>query len=482
MNNELNHELINELKSYETEDFKEYNEGEPAPQYRDSTYEIVSKIAYLIGVPKRIFENENQPPQMAVYEKLDRNKNARIIRHLCVIRTAIERCYKHINNRMNFEYRSFLTMPEYVPQESIKQLNEDGIVFYRKSNTRLNQHTIEINRIICDRINNCKSLFPLWINWQYIRDLFIMPNGLTDDGIKAAAATYYANMGCYPYKLYINWTPTESGNILLNDKKFATLLYEWHHSTFTEYSKVSDVGTHIKGTIYDYIEESNKVSIVVDCENSDPYKLCATLRNLDDQYMRKISSIIVFDDVHTASTWRILDQFTNIPVEHMMIDRVKEEKSLVDAALITRTCQEYYKNNVDSFILVSSDSDYWGMISNLSDARFLLMVEHEKCSHKLKSTLAKAGIFYCFIDDFYSGNAEDVKEGALFKEMYKFIDNNVHLNVNDMFEAALTATRINMTPSEKKQFFDKHIKTMQMKIDSNGDVVLEFKHRGHTAV
>ena len=57
------------------------------------------------------------------------------------------------------------------------------------------------------------------------------------------------------------------------------------------------------------------------------------------------------------------------PVEHMMIERVKQNKSLVDVMLISRTCQEHYKNNVDSFILVSSDSDYWGLISSLQDAR-----------------------------------------------------------------------------------------------------------------
>ena len=32
-------------------------------QYKDSTYEIVSKVAYLIGVPLRIFENEHEAPQ-----------------------------------------------------------------------------------------------------------------------------------------------------------------------------------------------------------------------------------------------------------------------------------------------------------------------------------------------------------------------------------------------------------------------------------
>ena len=28
--------------------------------YKDSTYELVSKVAYLIGVPLRIFQNEHE--------------------------------------------------------------------------------------------------------------------------------------------------------------------------------------------------------------------------------------------------------------------------------------------------------------------------------------------------------------------------------------------------------------------------------------
>ena len=34
-------------------------------QYKDSTYEIVSKVAYLIGVPLRIFENEHEAPPVS---------------------------------------------------------------------------------------------------------------------------------------------------------------------------------------------------------------------------------------------------------------------------------------------------------------------------------------------------------------------------------------------------------------------------------
>ena len=51
--------------------------------YKDSTYELVSKVAFLIGVPQRIFENEHEAPQLDVFNRLLKDKNARIIRNLC---------------------------------------------------------------------------------------------------------------------------------------------------------------------------------------------------------------------------------------------------------------------------------------------------------------------------------------------------------------------------------------------------------------
>lgn len=376
---------------------------------------------------------------------------------------------------MRMEYRSIFSLPEYIPAESLRQLSEDGADFIRKSSTKLCHHIIEINRLISGRISNCRPLFPLWVNWQYIQELFIMPNGLKEEGTKEAAALYYANRGAYPYQMYINWTPRDEGNILYNDRKFMTLLYQWHNDRFLEYSKVSDVSSHTKGSIYDFIEGSGKTVVVVDCENSDPYKLCATLRNLDYRYTQKISRIILFDDVHAASAWDILERFTRIPVEHMLVERIKQDKSLVDIKLTARACREHYTNQVDSFVIVSSDSDYWGLISSLPEARFLLMLERDKCGMDLKKTLVNEGIFYCYIDDFYSGNAEGIKVSALFREMHRYIDSTVRLNVNEMFREALRATRVEMGEAERKQFMDKHIKGMQMSINDRGDVVIEFK-------
>lgn len=320
--------------------------------YRDSTYSIVSKVAYLIGVPKRIFENQHEPPQLEIFQQLENDKNARIIRHLCIIRTAIERNFKYINDKMRTEYKTILSLPQFVPADSISQLSADNVSFIRKWNTKLPAHIIEINRIISDRINNCKHLFPLWLNWKYIRELFIMPNGLCEKGTQEAAAVYYEHILLYPYQMYIHWSPSDQGNILFNDKRFVSLLYRWHNDEFTEYNKVSDAGSYIKDSIYDFIDDSQKVVIVVDCENSDPYKLSATLRRLNSTYTEKITSIILFDDIHTASAWSSLEKFTSVSVEHILIERIKQNKSLVDIRLTARACQEYYENNVDSFIIV----------------------------------------------------------------------------------------------------------------------------------
>lgn len=359
--------------------------------------------------------------------------------------------------------------------KKINQLSNDGINFIKHSNQKLSSHVIEINRIISDRINNCKNIFPLWLNWQYIRNLFIVPNGLSEEDMLSAAEVYYSNFLYYPYQVFINWVPQNEGNILYNDKKFVTLLYQMNDDFFTEMSKVSDDGSYIKGTIYDFIESSEQVVVVVDCENSDPYKLVTTIKNLEYEHTKKIRSIILFDDVHTASAWRILEQFIKIPAEHISVEPVKENKSLVDIMLTARTCQEHYQNNVDSFVIVYSGSDFWGLISSLLDARFLLMIQHDNCGPDLKKALLNASIFYCYIDDFYSGNTEELKLNALFKEMYHYIDTAVQLNINEMFDEALTATRLEMTSAEKKQFIAQHIKPMKLIISPGSDIFLELK-------
>jgi hypothetical protein len=90
---------------------------EVAGYYKDSTFSLVSTVAYLIGVPQRIFESDTEPPEIGVLNKLNGDKNARIIRNLCRLRTAIERNYGKIRKIMSSEFRGLAAIPEYVPPD-----------------------------------------------------------------------------------------------------------------------------------------------------------------------------------------------------------------------------------------------------------------------------------------------------------------------------------------------------------------------------
>lgn len=460
----------------ETDNHILYSSGElqKAASFEHSTYQVVSEVAFLIGVPKRIFENEHEPPQLEWYEKLVKDKNARIVRNLCMLRTALEQNFSKIYNAMRYELKNLHSLPEYIPQESLQELSNDGITI-EKVNYKPGQYIIDINKHINNRINNCKNLFPIWLKWDYIKDLFIMPNGLTDAGIKDAANDYFSNRNKFPYQVYMNWPYINAGNILYNDKKFVSLLYEANEDYFADLSKVSDAGYQTKSGIYRFLDNSEQVDIVVDCENSDPYKLYATLNNLDQEaLLSKINKIILYNDIHTTTAWKILEQFTEIPIEHNLIERIKENKSLVDIRLTTGTCREYYQNGIDSFILVSSDSDYWGLISAMPELHFFVMVESEKCGPDIKNALINSGISYCYIDDFCTGNSNEIKVAAVLSEVRQALDRSFHINIQDILQDAYTATRADMTTAEKKQFYDRYIKPMKIVIAPNGEAAIEL--------
>ena len=310
--------------------------------YPNSTYLVVSKVGYLLGVPKRYFEQGQL--QMEYFDAMDRDKNARLIRNLCIIRNAIEQNYSKINARFRNDTKNLHTLPEYIPQEAIGQLTKDGLNII-KANYKLDNYLIDINSHISNRINNCQSLLPIWLKWPFIRKLFIMPAGTKPEGIKRAGQEYNANRNNYPFQVYLNWSGSNQGNILFNDKKFVTLLYEENEDYFQDMSKITDAGSITKAGIYDFLNRSQRTAIVVDCENSNPYKLYAMLNNLDaNALLSKIVKIILFDDVHTSTAWKLLDSFTEIPVQHENIVRVKEEKSLVDIRLSVGTTKEFYQN------------------------------------------------------------------------------------------------------------------------------------------
>ncbi len=435
--------------------------------------DVSSTFAFLIGVPEKIFDNEHEPPKREIYDKLSSDNGARIIRSLCILRTAIERNFSRVCKAISQEYKTIMTC-DFIPQESIQFLSDQGINLYRDRKDP-NAFLIAINQNIKSRIYSCKEFFPVWVKWEYVRELFIMPNGLTVDGIKAAANDYYARMANLPYQVYMNCLVEDDGNILYNDRKFLKLLYKWNGDEFTDVGHVTDVTEDTKENVYKFLLGSKKTVFVVDCENSDPYSLCAAIKGLKKNARDNVDRIILYDDIHASTAWEILKDHIDIPIEYELIERIKSNKSLTDIKLTTRICKEFYSGNADSFVLVSSDSDYWGMIDTIEGARFLVMAEHAKFSGVMEDALRKKGIFYCYIDDFYAGAGDEIKTKALLREVNRLMEEKCKINVNDLMQDAMALTRVQMAPTEKKGFETKYLQSLILTIDEDGTVQIHTK-------
>ena len=429
--------------------------------------DLVATIAYMIGVRKHIIEQCYDEECHETLQKLYAHQPATIIRYLCKIRTTLLQKFKKTDDEMRFNLKN-LDKLEWYDVDNIRQLEKWGINLIQV-NYRSEKYMIDIARLISENIDKCSDLFYDWVNWSYIRELFCIPKYNKKGVLKQEFEKYMSNIDKYPFQMYIHWQPVDSGSILYTDGKFLGVLYHQHNDHFDDYTKYRDAHSETKNNIYDFVEHSNRAVIAVDCENSDVYKLYAVLKGLDSDNMSKIEKIYLYDDYHTTRAWNWLYNFTNIPVEHIQVQRVTDRKSLVDIMMTAGICRNYYDDGIDSFILVSSDSDYWGLISSLPMAKFLVMYEYAKCGLAIKNALSEHDIYYCSIDDFCSANVEEFKRTVLFDILEKYLPDIVYLNGRDLVQQIYEEARLTVSDNEKEVFFNKYIKTLSIKCDHDGN-------------
>ncbi|MFR6133030.1 MAG: hypothetical protein ACLUI5_05815 [Fusicatenibacter saccharivorans] len=88
---------------------------------------------------------------------------------------------------------------------------------------------------------------------------------------------------------------------MYNDEKFVSYLYSAKREMFfDDLSKVTDASDEIKKNIKDYIRDNQEITIVVDCENANPYKLYSVLDGLEPATRRTHQKIVLYNDVHTT--------------------------------------------------------------------------------------------------------------------------------------------------------------------------------------
>ncbi|MBQ4282446.1 MAG: NYN domain-containing protein [Lachnospira sp.] len=439
---------------------------------RIDTKDLVTTVAYMIGVKKDNIIKYYEEECRELLDKLFKSKEATIIRYLSKLRTTLFLRYKKTDSELRFNITN-LDKIEWYDKDNIKQLQEWGIPVLQPNYTS-DMYMEHFANLIAENIDACEHLFEDWIKFEYIKDLFVIPRQGKKNVLKAEFETFMKFYKFYPFQMYIHWSPRDCGNILYNDEKFVGVLYGQHGELFTDTSKVKDATDETKDNIYEFINSGHKVAIAVDCENSDVFKLYGVLKNLNQEELDKIEKIMLFDDSHTSTAWEWLGKFTKIPVEYIQVQRVTDAKSLVDIQMTAGVCTAYYKDNIDSFIVCSSDSDFWGLISSLPDANFLVMYEYTKCGKAIKEAMAEKGVVNCSVDDFCTGNATELKRAVLLDQLESYGNKLVGMNGKDLARQVYVDTRITYVEADVENFYNKYVKSIRLKMDEEGVFRIEI--------
>lgn len=436
------------------------------------TKEVVTTIAYMIGVRMSAL-TVSYGECSELIEKLQADKDATTIRYLCKLRTVLMQKFKKTDDLMRYQLKNLHNI-EWYDKDNIKQLEKWGFTIIQ-ANYRSEKYMQDLTRLINENIDKCSHLFYDWLNWEYIRDLFFVPKYNKNGVMKVEFNKYMANIEHYPFQMYIHWQPAEVGSIIYSDRKFLKIIYGQHNDSFTDYTKYRDADDETRNNIYNFIDSTEKTAIAVDCENSDPYKLYSVLKGLNQEELAKIEKITLYDDPNTTAGWDWLAKFTQIPVEHIEIDRVTDRKSLVDVRMTASVVTDFYRDGITSFIIVSSDSDFWGLIESLPKAKFLVMYEYEKCGTAIKNALAQHGIYYCAIDDFCTAGTEELKRAVLFAELEKHLPSLIGENPLELTHKIYEATKVTATMKEMENFCNRYVKTLRLKVNSEGKFVIEIQ-------
>ena len=182
-----------------------------------------------------------------------------------------------------------------------------------------------------------------------------------------------------------------SRSVLRDDKSLHEMLAEIHFPKFI--------------SLMDFVGMAGDAVVVVDCENSDALRLYDAL-SVVKLFVRKI---ILIDDTHTNRIWdEIVQEYkeAGITIEHDEFPRLKKEKSLVDLRMVAKTCEEFFKNNIKYFVLVTSDSDVWALIQSLPGAEILVLAERCKSGDVFVDALTQNKIKRVFLEDITTESTE----------------------------------------------------------------------------
>lgn len=434
---------------------------------QNSSNKVVTMMAYLLGAREDIISAYYDAD---VIDKLAATLAAQIVRALSIVRMSLLRNYKEVDRELKYNMNN-LDRQKYFAPDILAMLYENGVPLL-KANYTADAYVGHVTELMCKYIDECKPLFPSCIEFSYIRKLFITKCYSEPNVRKRELAKYHTKNNLYPYRLYLSWEPKECGNILLNDEKFLSILYQENKDKFNQAYLFKDISAIAKEAINDFITEAKKVIFVVDCENIDPYKFFGMISSLPPKVCNRIGEIILYDDVNADVAWDSFPKCFSIPVRHENTVRILERKSVVDTELMLGVMKRCYEHSTDSVVLCSSDSDFVPLMKTLKEVNFMVLYEEDKCSNVTKGKWKSSRIPFYALDNFYQADCDELQKYVFIDALKKLLPKYIGRQVEELMKALSCETRFVLTEKQMKKYYDAYVKNIRLSVDEGGILVV----------
>lgn len=129
----------------------------------------------------------------------------------------------------------------------------------------------------------------------------------------------------------------------------------------------------------------------VDCDNIDFFKFLSMLDTLEEEGVKDID-FYLYTDLKATYLWNILDDVRCSDAFNFIykkVDRVKGNKSVVDLVITVDVCKEVMEHGSKKIGLISSDSDFYGVLDSLEGVDFVVGYNSECTSSAYLHYLGK---------------------------------------------------------------------------------------------
>ena len=421
---------------------------------------VADIVGYFAGMPTR--GNINSAT-LSVLDKMSNDVDAVKLRTSCLLRSSIYRNWSDVNLSLKCGecWRDIKFVGEIYSMLYGSEISDNEVIYSSAEE-------------LCDQLNTqieylypkLSEYVPYWVNLEAVRTLFLTDKSDTDKYLyEDTLRKYRVNIKNYPFQCWVNLKSySYSGLIFQNDYNFIKYVYKQYNIEVPDnISFNSDEESKVE-----YLKSAlskNNITLVVDCENFDPYKLTSFLGWVEQQGCKGIQRIILVDDINTNKMWKTLYNYTSIPITYIKAERVIPTKSNLDIYLTSTISKDYYLFGITDYILASSDSDYVPFMTSLNGANFIVLYENAKWSSITSSKLDTALIPHVSVDSL-GITTDDVEDDIVSEEIENFFKTHVLLDIDEFLTKIYLKCHITGSKS-RKEFMSKYLSNLTVKIVDN---------------